>query len=1032
MSYLSRIDFDLKELGNTGSTVNLFLDGRSNVDSLTENNNLSSLSTDHKCGFSDTIQLSNKEYVCYHLSRNFDKYTFYTLQKGASGKIINVHLPTSTMHGHLTHSIMEQNGCIVIDAILKDSTFITIKLPIDYVFGLTEELPYDWINLQSPYDFSLRKPHLLYPINSKFFIVFLEDGGLLGLKEGKENYFECVIFSDISYIQVITKMFLKKNEASPDKVVSCSVFQDNYLVVLTQKCHLKVWNLKTYSLVQDFELTEGYSTSFETVMLENCGNYLHLWNNMLVTYLPIGNGVFEVGKVEVTEDGEFSYIRQNSIETNLKKSSIWSLVDAKITTPLDLNLSSTTYNITVLWKSGNNSKLQILNIKTADFKDYEWLESFNKSIQSLETEEISTLIQHYNFDKALFKLKSNFSPSIFQRAEKILKSNNISEGENDEEKQQYLANLETLLRDIKNNEMEVSSLTIYKKELILLNTYEPFNHSIYKINSSLENVFFSIFESSNEGNDLSRYLKLLNGFFSTVSRGALLSTSEKFIDIVVGKYPKDKQLTEIFTNIYRESLESKFAKENIQLLFNELSSYDLIQLLNDFIENHLREESYHLENFIESLVPDVTTSALTLQSLYSLITLQHKFVKMVLLSFLFLDFDNDAFGNSLHALLDIHYKQALFLNLYQLDKKLLIQSIYNRSGRYSNGIQIFSYSELAGYLEYESSAIYNSPTIENPLVISFINEYVLHSNFGKSNDNIQHYYKYIAEPFYHRNNLVQELLFAMTLFNCGKFEQSYEYFTINDYSDIASNHLPNFISNIEEHNLWFNLIKSFKADYQRSSFFAELSSLFKSRNRPDIALQCISKSVEYSMKNIDCKEPAEFSRSQHLSYLDLLIHFDMFEEILDVLRMSQGALDEPTRKECFEKLLNNHEQGERFFKVLLRECDLKGKNELFLCNSDYNIVDNILANNLTPLNWTACQKLFSFRIINNKIREAAELIYEYLQQLSANDYNMKLKCYLMIMNILKTFDDDLDQWFLNSGKAITLADICFEYDLLKK
>ncbi|KAL3235699.1 Nup120p RNJ42_02475 [Nakaseomyces bracarensis] len=1031
MSCLSRIDINLQELSNEGSIINLYLDGRSNVDSLKDIRSSSPLSTKDRSRFSETIQLPNREYICYHLSSNYDVFTIYTLQKGAGGKVINVHLPTSTMNGHLTHSIMEYNGSIVIDAILKDSSFITITLPLEYIFGITEELPYDWINLQSPYDFTVRKPHMLYPVNYNFFIVFLEDGGLMGLKQGQENYLESIIFSDISYIQVITKMFSRRTENSPDKVVSCSVFENTFLIVLTQKCHLKIWSLETYSLIQDINLTEHYDTSLETVKHENCGNYLNLWNNILVTYLPIGNGIFEVGQISITEEGVFTYLKKNSIKTNLKKSSIWSLVDAKMSNPLDLNVSSTTYNIIVLWKSGNNSKLQILNIKTADFKEYEWIESFNKSMESLETEEISTLIQHYDFDKAVFKLKSSYSPTIYKKAEKILESNNISEGNNDEERQQYLANLETLLRDIKNNEMEVSSLTIYKKELILINTYETFNHSIYKINSSLENTFFNIFESSNEENDLSRYLKLLHGFFSTVSRGALLSTSGKFIDIVVGKYPKNKDLSDIFTEIYRESLEAAFDKENIQLLFNELSSYDLIQLLNDFIENHLREESYHLENFIEALVPDATNSCLTLKGLDSLIIIQHKFVKMILLSFLFLDFDINAFGNSLHALLDIHYKQALFLNLYQLDKKLLLESIYNRSGRYSNGIQIFSYSEFAGYLEYETSSIYNSPAIESPLVISFISDYVL-NNTSKSQDLIQGYQRYIAEPFYQRNNLVLELLYAMSLFNCGKFEQSYEFFTINDYTDSELEHLPNFIRNVGANSIWFNLIQTLQDEYKRSSFYFELSRLFKQRDRTDIALQCISKSVEYSMKNIDTKEPPEFSRAQHLSYLDLLINFDMFAEILDVLRMSQDALDERTRMECFQKLLNNHEQGERFFTVLLRACDLGEKDELLLCNTDYNIIDGILKKSLEPLNWNSYQKLFSFRIINNKIREAAELIYEYLQQLSSDDYNMKLKCYLMVMNILKTLDDDLDQWFLNSGKAVTLADVCWEYDLLRK
>ncbi|KAI8385857.1 related to Nucleoporin NUP120 [Nakaseomyces glabratus] len=1019
MAQLAKIDLDLLQIcqGN-GEFVHLLENSKGSPESFAS-------------AYSQSMRLTNGEFLCYHISTDYKSISFYNFKNASDGRTIIIHLPAKLMHEHHTLVVEEQEGVIVVDVILESSAFLTMRLPLEYIFGIENVLDDNWLSMQSPYDFTVRRPHLLHKVSQDFFVVFLEDGGLLGLRQHNENYLEPLLFNDYSYIQTLTSMFSRKKKQPADRAVACLVIHDKYLVVLTRLCHLKIWDLGSFHLVQEYNLTENFNGTLETIEYESNGNYISTLNDVIVIYLPIGNGVFKFGRLSFTNDGERkpTFNMFSSIDANMKKSTIWSFVDMKLTDPLELNFTSTTFNLIILWKSGSNSKLQILNIKDSSFSDFEWIEASNKSLQNIQTEEISALIQNYDFDKALYKLKSHYSDMTFKEADSLLLANNIVYSENNEtQQQQYLANLDTLLRDINNNHSEIASFTIYKNDMILVNTHNLYNHGFYKINSSLENIYFNLSEITDNDDQFAKYFKLLNLFFSTISRDAILSTSDKFIDIAIRKHEHSTNISTAFSQIFNECLKSKFEKNNVKTLFAELATYDIVEILNELIENHLKDTSYHLDNFVEAFTGNVMNSSIIIENLYHQIVVQNKLLQLVLLSFLFLDFDTNIFGDKIETLLDINYKQTFFLSFYEFDSKLTQSSMSMHTLQYPHGVQIFSSSELAGYLEFEIATLYSTPIVDSRLYIAFMQEYVL--NWREKMEPPQkaiNFFKYILEPLYRRNKIDEEFLLAMSMFNCGRFEQAYEFFTMNDYMLHLANKLPPFLKNVQQNSLWYELLKTFTESSTNAHYYLQLSLLFKTYNRLDLALKCVSKSVEYSMKHPSVEEAPEFSKTQHLAYLDLLVEFKMYEEVIDVLRMSQMVLDKSTRKECFYKLLSNSCHGPNFFTILLKSCNTQEGSKPCLSHRDFVIIDEILINSLKSNKWEDCKKIFTFRLTNNRDREAAEIVYEYLQDLVPQQYQEKQKCYLLILNVLKTFDNVEDQWIIYDGKVKKLIDLKTEF-----
>lgn len=1016
---LSKIDANLLQLSRQAvaeNVIDLHLDGENNVQQRSKPSSLVDSI------YANTIELSNNECISYHLSLKCDTLTLYPMGNPVSGKTINIHLPSSSMNKQHTLTVQEIDEKIIISVILQNGVYLIMELPFEFVFS-DSGLGQDWFKVLDPYDFTIRIPHLLYDISLELSIVFLDDGGLLGLKKTNDSDLEPILFNDNSYLQSISHIFSRKSKKY-EKAISCLVFQESFLVVLTQNCHLKVWDLNTFNLLQDYDLSkEHYFENTNSRAYENPGRFFTLLDNWLVIYLPFGNGIFQIGSLTIDNKGNICFTKKSIIPANLSSSSIWSLVDMTLLKPLELNKESSYLNLAVLWKSGSISKLQILNLVDEDLQAHEWIDATNKSLSDIESEQ--DLNVNGDVQRGLLNLKSRYAPQIFDGAQQILSENNIVILAGEPETEDYVANLDTVLRDLKNQCDEVSSLSVYRDEIIVVNCLQKYNHSVYKINSTLENIYYNIHNEINE-DELSRYLKTLHGFSTTLSKRVLTNVSEKFVDLVSGKISKSLSPNEKFTEVFKSCLESKFEVSNLKLLFEELNSFNVIPLLNDLISNHLLVFTAHTNDFIDAITLDNFTTVITIESLYQLITIQRHFILQVLLTFALLDFDYEMFANQLDSLLELHFKQSLVLELYRVDKSLVATELFVHTTKFRSGIQLNSYSELFSYLNYALCSIYGSPVVANPYFMKFFDSYVLQYGNNQNQDSTSKLLlENIGWPFYIREDKMQEFMLAMMLFVCKRHGQAYEFFQLNDYPEAIADSLPTCLKGLQDSestSIWAPLLSSFSVPYRHSAYNYELSLLFARSNNAEFAYKCIKKSIEYSMKNIEVEEPHKFKQVQLKEYLDLLFNFCMYVEALDVLRFSHATLSEEVRTNYYRTILESTHQSRQFFATLLKLCHSHEVDSLYLPVSDFQIIDNILSSHLRDKTWESFKKLYSFRMVNKHERSAAEILYDYLG-IVGNDIESKRKCYLIIINVLSTFDNERDQWLLNGSNIITLPEL---------
>ena len=313
--------------------------------------------------------------------------------------------------------------------------------------------------------------------------------------------------------------------------------------------------------------------------------------------------------------------------------------------------------------------------------------------------------------------------------------------------------LETILRDVKTAFNEASSITIYGDEMILVNCCQPYNHSLYKLNTTVENWFYNM-HSETEGSELFKYLKTLNGFASTLSNDVLRSLSKKFLDMITGELPDSMTTAEKFTDVFKNCLENQFEITNLKILFDELSSLDVIVVLNDLINNQMKPGIFSKKDFISSIKFDGFTTMISLESLHQLLSIHYRITLQVLLTFALLDVDIKVFGQHISTLLDLHYKQSLLLNLYRQDKSLLAEILLKNSSEYSYGVRFFNYGQLIAYIDSLNSDVYNAPANENSFFMAFFQSYVIEDSLHK---NTKTFLENVERPFYLRHNEVQEL-----------------------------------------------------------------------------------------------------------------------------------------------------------------------------------------------------------------------------------------------------------------------------------
>ncbi|SCV05683.1 LANO_0H12882g1_1 [Lachancea nothofagi CBS 11611] len=1011
-SYFSKIDAnlqDFKSFAKAGNSVDLYLNSRSK--SLKVKNTLGD--------YSNTLKLANEEYICYQFSHEYSVLALYSLGNAFAGRTLKVHLPERMLNMHHTFTIREVKNELAIEMILKDGLYLVLAFPVNCILDMTSAVPENWFRVLNPYDFTIRQPQYAYSASETFTIVFLEDGGLLGLRKIKNDQGEPdvtpTLFNDNSYLQSLSKLFFSNRHTSQhNNVVSCTLYRERFLITLTQGCRLKIWDLEKQTVI--FEKHLAADDKNLNRVYETLGQFLSVCEDKLAIFLPFENGLFQLWDLRLDNQGDLVIDASSIYASNLSSSSIWSLVDMKLIKPIDILESASYLNIVVLWRSNRVMKLQVLNLLSDDLKKYQWLEATNQSLMDLRAD--LNLLTNGDTNRALMNLKSHYTPELFQQAQEVLSENGILMLPESPYNHEYLLNLESVLKDMKKRNDEPSSLTLYHNELLLVNSLSLYSHSLYKANSTLETCFYNMSENVVSCDDLGGFLRTIEGFAATIPTQVLTDVSDSLLDVVTSSFPADIPIKDKFTNIFSKHLEGQFHLANLRKLFDDLSSFDVVAILDNFIKSTLQSADLD-HSLIDSVYPNYLMNVAVLESTHQAILIHNNLVSKVLLIFAFMDFDYSAFRLQIETLLGLHYKQSLWIHLYQLDKGLLASELFATTSKFGNGHKIETYADWSSALTVSLKVLYGMPISPNPLFIESFDTFVISGT--RSSKLCELYLKNIQQKFYIHSNVAHEFMLGLTYFMSGFYDRAFDFLQKHPYPDTLPQELPDslYMPLQKDGHLWRDVIGSFKLPNKHPAYYFNLSKLFSVANSYEYALRCAKKSIKLSTELEDVEETHEFKNAQLLQYLNILIVFSKYEEILDVLCCSPEIISEHVKVSYYRKMISNLHHRDAFFSTLLKIC--KESSGLYLPTQDYRLIDKILCDEIAAEDWCTYKRVYAFRLMNAQDRAAAEILYKYFMK--GTDIGIKEKCYLMIANILTSFSAENDRWILADGQLVTLQDL---------
>ncbi|SCV03653.1 LAME_0H12156g1_1 [Lachancea meyersii CBS 8951] len=1010
---------DFKSLAKPSNWVDLYLNESEKSKPANVGSTLSN--------YSNTIQLTNEEYICYQFSHEYSVLSLYPLGDTFAGRTLKVHLPERLFNMHHTFTIREVGAQLLMEMILGDGLYMMVSFPVNCILDKVTEIPGNWFVVMNPYDFSIRRPQYMQSVAQDYTIVFLEDGGLLGLKRSANERGEIdvapILFNDNSYLQGLSKFFFSKQNASQDSnVVSCTLYRERYLITLTQSCRMKVWDLEKQAVTFERQLASDHKHINR--MYETLGQFLSLFEDKLAVFLPFENGLFQVWDLRLDSNGGLLLKPGCIYPCNLSSSSIWSLVDMKLTRPLEALEQMNYMSIVVLWKSNCAMKLQILTFLQDSGDDYQWVEATNQLHMDLRGE--LNFVREGDTSRALMNLKSAYDSELFKQAENILSENQVLVSPESPHNNEYLLNLESVLKDLKKQNDEPSSLTLYQNDLLLVNSLSLYSHSLYKVGTSLECTFHSLNQEANPTDTLTSFMQIIDGFAATIPSQVLVDVSHCLIEAVTTSFPTQIPMKNMFSKLFSRHLDGQFQMSNLKKLLEDLNHIDVVTVLGSFIEKTLqKQELNHL--LVDSLYPNALMNVAVLESTHQVILIQNSFICKILLIFAFLEFDYTTFYSQLETLLGLHYKQQLWIHLYQLDKNTLASEMFTRTSKFGNGHKITSYADWSSAQTVILKELYDMAISPNPLFIESFDAFVISGTRSLKKSEL--YLTTIQSKFYIHSNVAHEFMLGLAFFVCGMYERAFDFLQKHPYPDTLLKELPDnlYIPLQKDGHMWRDVIGSFKLPNKHAAYYFNLSRLFSVANSYEYALRCAKRSIKFSAELENNEETQDFKSAQLLQYLNILIVFSNFEEIMDVLRCSPEIISETVKTSYYSKMQKNVLHKDAFFSTLLKLCE---KSEgLYLPTQDYNLIDKILCEELSVENWITFKKAYAFRLMNGQDRSAAEVLYGYIT--SGKDVDIKRKCFLLIINIMSGFTEEKDRWFLADSHLVKLDDLKSGLDRLE-
>ncbi|KAI5959373.1 uncharacterized protein KGF55_005350 [Candida pseudojiufengensis] len=994
---------------------------------------------------------------------------------------IKIHLPNPISSINCI-SIIQKDQNIYINLIDSKYLFITLQLSIEtFIEGRNLNLSdfEKWGHISVPYSFEMRsQPYILKSIDDLSLIVSLEDGGLL-------NFYRHEPLSDIKIrnfnepVSIFSGFFAGDKRTDLNGISSNSIVDvlkiDQLLITLTVSKELKIWNTETSQFLSKISLFDKKSrdvwlTTIPTKYLK----LISLNGEHYITVLITTEGgeskksrfafkTFKLDGTTLKEQGQF-YIQPELPNTLLSTSdvyfhdstfqnTIWFIQDYEVEYTEDEKL-----NYHILWKSNTTS---ILVSYTINFVNGSILEIQISSPTPQDDKELSAFHESDYYEREIFDsgffndLIVTTSISILSQHLKVeipkidtnLKTtaNNLINSNSETDSKYLWFKLYSLCKEFKKLSNEVLAITIFGKKYITLNSngFGVFRHSHY----------FESFVYKNLSSPDGELIKIFDKFSATLSS----KSYHKLYNTILSF---QKELNSDYVNdLFKTFIDNKLSNEEINLILIDLSKIPNVleiiqslvtigdyQLINELESYHQLGKFFQYSTFItfKNIIQQHTTILLNLIILFLICEVNDEILKLlnnvvniiqkydIFRFILNTNFTTDSNNNKIKGLSDIN--NSLFWSAI-VDKNINLKQLINTS-----------------QTNDAFDCLYNDILSKDNFIIDSVVQLI---NQGEG----IYLKKYFVDKLSKTN--VEELFLIGIISLLNKEPQTF-FNIFLDFEKFENINIKLIYDLKKNENLRPLLI--ILSDYPtKSDYYHELSKILLTQlsNKNSISLnnQLIEISLKFEKLAIENTEDDEKKQEYNLNIFQNSLNISDYELVKESLNNLQNYSHiKNLFKQFITKLIHEHK-----YKILFPLEN--SNNKLFLKN--FKLIDSILNQiaNDSSLNQSLkiYEILFSWRNFGNSAsvkefelgegdkRGSCEALYQFIWRYKnefqfklqfENQFNdqdqsndkLKLKIlelYIIILNVLKTFNNKTDQWILvqknESREIININNLQTEY-----
>lgn len=976
-------------------------------------------------------------------------------------RALKINLPDRIRSNCLTISQFvnsEDETCVLVDIISEAGMIITIILRLsDFVVnksggGINSSNYEEWCKISNPYGFDIRKPHILYSYSYDYSIVFLRDGGIIGLKKNPRDFaIEPVVFNDNSYFESLSSLlrpWAKTHNFAPEhsdlslKTTIDAIHLDDYLLTVTINQKLRIWSVSKQSLVLEKDLNDFISShkistnkpffdSNPTKLLDllevEVNGQEHTY---LSIFLPFGTGFFKLLEIQSNkssiEVGDLG--PKFEFQVNLPASTtIWLVADLKLIRPSNQQ----SLELWVLWKSNTSSIIQ--HLKISEDASTQWFDVAKPSITLRKATDSETWSEFYLrkiFDSGFYSneivetalsiYEQHFTNthtasyigdenilddlSIREKVVKTIGKNVMIDKNYDENLRKQFQRFDTLCKEFQKQSDEPLKLYVDNDTslMLMINRSE---YSLIRKTSNTElldnnkHLKISSIEELDDIKEHLRFLDIISSFRKSISSDVLDDVRNSLVRLVNTTAPTLTK-AESLAVIYEKNLNNKFNPANLSSLVEELSSFDNIFII---IKDLLKLQSNTSD---ESLVKGKLATfgvSLVLKTLKNILAVNQETLFDLLILLLVLEFDStDELELLLSTILPLYQAyqviEATFLisfnmetNKLELDESSVLENslaIKIIESRFPDGFLVTS-STLNQFINHQIIPFINSVDF-----LYSISAYLI------SNDYTHLLYTHFLQ--FYGSTSVFTLLKAVTYLKTDQPSKAEKVLLTTSENIISYRLTPSekeIFKVIEDYSVFFNT--------SSSKFYMNLSILFLNSFKFQSALKFINLSISNNFNN---EFDNKYLQEKYYTLFTIAIELSNFE----IARKALYEIKDTRKKE---------EAFDRFIYKLYKIGEIR-RLSYYDFKQDFNTIDSILLSKARSYDADLkkslffYQALYSFRLKYNKYRASLEALYEFINKTKANEDDDSLRItvaglYSTILNLLVTLPKD-EQWIITA------------------